>query len=160
MEGVICMAKKKSKNRKRNPIPKRQRRLAAQLKKRGINARTISAPPGTLKMSEVIIEFLEPYQEHATTYEAQQKLTMIGLIAWNASLLPEDEAPAMIDNSIKVLPRAVREEMIGIIEEMMERKKKHFAKFTRPVVDYHLTDDGDEWHLSVASLATIPNDGI
>jgi len=154
------MAKKKGKNRKRDPIPKRQRHLAAQLKKSGIKAKTISAPPGTLKMSEVIIEFLEPYQEHATTYEAQQKLTTVGLIAWNASLLPKDKAQAMIDNSIKALPRVVREDMIGVIEEMMERKKKHFAEFTRPVIDYHLTDDGDEWHLSVASFeTTIPKDG-
>ena len=68
MKGAICMAKKRSKKRKRNPVPRRQRSLAAQLKKRGIKTKTISAPPGTLKMSEVIIEFLEPYQEDATTY--------------------------------------------------------------------------------------------
>lgn len=160
IKGAICMAKKKGKKRKRNPVPRRQRSLAAQLKKRGIKTKTISAPPGTLKMSEVIIEFLEPYQEHATTYEAQKKLTTVGLIAWNASLLSEDKAQAMIDNIIEAQPRAVREEMNGVIEEMMERKKKHFAEYTRPVIDYHLADDGDEWHLSVASFSeTIPKDG-
>ena len=159
MKGAICMAKKKGRNRKRNPIPKRQRHLAAQLKKRGIKAKTISAPPGTLKMSEVIIEFLEPYQEYATTYEAQRKLTTVGLIAWNASLLSEDKARAMIDNIIKAQPRAVREEMVGVIEGLMERKKKHFAEYMRPVIDYHLADDGDEWHLSIASLETIHKDG-
>jgi hypothetical protein len=156
MKGAICMAKKKSKKRKRNPIPKRQRPLAAQLKRRGIKAKTISASPGTLKMSEVIIEFLEPYQEYATTYETQRILTMLGLSAWNASLLSEDEAQAMIDDITKAQPRAVRKKMIGIIEELMERKKKYFAEYTRPVIDYHLADDGDEWHLSVASLETMP----
>ena len=152
------MAKKKGKKRKRTPIPKKQRALAAQLKKSGINAKTINAPPGTLKMSEVIIEFLKPYQKYATTYEAQKRLTTVGIIAWNASLLSEDEAQAMIDKTTKAQPRAVREEMIEFIEELMERKKKHFAIYTRPVIDYHLADDGDEWHLSVASLETIPKD--
>lgn len=152
--------KKKNRNRKGNPVPRRQRPLAAQLKERGIKAKTISAPPGTLKMSEVIIEFLKPYQDYATTYEAQRKLITVGLIAWNASLLSEDKAQAMIDKITKDHPRAVREEMIGVIEELMERKKKHFAKYTRPVIDYHLADDGDEWHLSVASFSeTMPKDG-
>jgi len=41
----------------------------------------------------------------------------------------------------------------------VERKKKHFEEYKRPIVDYKLEDDGDEWRLSVASWQEIPKNG-
>ncbi len=41
--------------------------------------------------------------------------------------------------------------MRGIIEELIERKNKHFAEHTRTIMDYQVTETRNGFHLSVAS---------
>ncbi len=47
-------------------------------------------------MSEVLLDFIEPYRSFADTDEAVEKLVIIGITAWNVSMLPEDERDATI----------------------------------------------------------------
>jgi hypothetical protein len=108
-----------------------------------------------VKMSDIIIQFIKPYNDLAQTYEAQMKLVTVAIIAWNASLLPEDKARAMIDRVLDNLPLAEGEHTMDVIKQLMERKKRYFADYKRPVMDFQLTEDEDEFHLSVASLASV-----
>ena len=47
--------------------------------------------PGMRKMSETLLEFLEPYRELADTDEATERLIALGALAWNLALRPADE---------------------------------------------------------------------
>ena len=69
-------------------------------------------------MSEVIMDFIEPYMESADTYEAQDRLISIAVLAWNASLLPEDRAQKVIDEAMvgQSLSDSTREMALGIIK--------------------------------------------
>src|SRR5688572_8954747 len=42
---------------------------------------------GMRKMSEVLLEFADPYLEHAHSFEDQQKTLTFAVIAWNLSLM-------------------------------------------------------------------------
>ena len=145
------MAKKSKKPHTRN----KHKPLATHVKESGFKGKVMSAPGGMVKMSDIIIQFIEPYNDLAQTYEAQMKLITVAIIAWNASLLPEDRGKAMIDKVLVNLPLAERGQTMDVIRQFMERKKRYFADYKRPVVDYQLTEDKDEFHLSVASLASI-----
>ena len=148
------MAKRKVK-KKRRKTPDRYKPLVSKLQSKGLldKVKVRYEPSGVAKMSEVVIDFIEPYVEYAETYEAYQKLVMVAIVAWNTTLLPEKKQKAMVKKMIKSLslPRSDARDMKGIIEELIERKNKHFAEHTRTIVDYQVTETRDGFHLSVAS---------
>ena len=67
-----------------------------------------------------------------------------------------DQISFMVKKMIKSLslPRSDARDTKGIIEELIERKNKHFAEHTRTIVDYQVTETRDGFHLSVASTLT------
>ncbi len=118
-------------------------------------SRVVYEPAGREKMSAVLEDFVEPYRDTASTEDEFRKLLLLGSLAWNAALLPEDERRAMIEETLKAgMSRgdeadlaAVRE----IVEWLVRRKLEHFAANQRAIVSFELTDTGDGFHLSVAS---------
>src|SRR3954471_12797318 len=64
-------------------------------------SKVVYEPAGREKMSEVLEEFIEPYSDLADTDEAFEKLLNLGVLAWNAALLPEDERQAIIDKTVE-----------------------------------------------------------
>jgi hypothetical protein len=105
-------------------------------------------------MSAVVWDFIDPYMEYATTYEALGKLIALAILAWNASMLPDDKAKAMVERVVDSQPLSKfdREMMIGTVEDLIERKKKHFAHYTADILDYKLTETEDEFRLAVVSF--------
>ena len=112
-------------------------------------------PAGREKMSEVLEDFVEPYMEFADTEDNFRKLLNLGILAWNAALLPEDQMSAMIDETLGAgLPGASpadRADAREFIELLIQRKKKHFAANRRAIISFEVTDTGDGFHLLVAS---------
>lgn len=112
-------------------------------------------PAGREKMSEVLEDFVEPYMEFADTEDGFRKLLNLGMLAWNAALLPEDQGSAIIDETLgAALPGASRVNRTSareFIELLIQRKKKHFAANRRAIISFKVTDTGDGYHLSVAS---------
>ena len=150
------MASRKSKKdaRKRDGLPKRLFK-----RERGPavppGSRVVYDPPGREKMSEVLEDFVAPYRELADTEDAFRRLLDLGMFAWNAALLPEDERRAMIDDLLRTGfsrgSEAGRTEARELIEALIRRKQKHFAANQRAIVSFELTDTGEGYHLFVAS---------
>jgi len=151
------VAKRKRKRRRRPPpLPKAHGEFVSRLEEKGLlkGRKLLYEPEGHEKMSAVVWDFMEPYMEYATTYEALGKLIVLALLAWNASILPDDEAKAAVERVVDSQPlsKSDHEMMIDVVEDMMERKKKHFAHYTTAILDYELTETEDEFHLSVVSF--------
>lgn len=112
-------------------------------------------PAGREKMSEVLEDFIEPYRDLADSEDTFRKLLLLGTLAWNAALLPEDERRAMIDEILGAgLPgasEADRAHAGELIEGLVRRKQEHFAANRRAILSFEVTDTGDGFHLSVAS---------
>ena len=110
-------------------------------------------------MSEVLMAFVEPYIESASTEEAHRKLLMLAIVAWNAALLPEEDQQDIVDKAVKAIPAAswaMRAYMKSFMSELIERKKTYFSEYTRMIIDFELTEMGEGYHLSVASTLEKP----
>ena len=159
-------SKKAERRRRRQQRRKRKRRqkplegLKRKLEQGPLQGQEfVIEPSGEVKMSEVLTAFIEPYIESASTEEAYRKLLMLAIVAWNAALLPEDDQQDMVDKAVEVMPAAswaMRAYMRAIMSELIERKKTYFSEYTRMILDFELTEMGEDYHLSVASTLEKP----
>ena len=117
--------------------------------------KVVYEPAGREKMSEVLEDFIEPYRHTAETEDDFRKLLTLGVLAWNAALLPEDQRRAMIDETLGAgFSRAsapLRAEAREFVELLVRRKEEHFAANQRAIFSFELRDTGTGFHLSVAS---------
>jgi hypothetical protein len=153
--------KRKQKKRKRRhrsqprAIPARYDKMIHRLQESGIGDHEIVyAPEQADKMSEVLLDFIEPYKQFADTTEAMHRLISMALVAWNAALLPEAEQGDSLKQISKALPADTVDDFYAIVGEMIERKNRFFSDYTRNILDYELTDTGDSYHISVISTLT------
>jgi hypothetical protein len=110
-------------------------------------------PSGETKMSEVLLEFIEPYSQYWKTTEELTKLLGVAAIAWNAALLPGSEWKEAIENAVKVAPPEIRQDMKAIVEEMMQRKETHFSHNKRMIMNYQVTMTKEGPHVTVLSTS-------
>lgn len=106
-------------------------------------------------MSEVLIEFIEPYSEFADTEEAYRKLLTLAIIAWNAFSLSEkyqqDMIQSVLDKGMSAGTEELKAGLKEIINALLVRKKMYFSEYTRRIIDFELTDTRKEYHITVAS---------
>lgn len=155
----MAASKKSRKSRrrrrqKRSDSPKRSDSLKSRLQEGPLRGReVVVAPVGDVKMSEVLWSFVEPYREFADTEETLLKLLTLAFLAWNATLLPEEKRPDMVDKVFEALPpdEELRAGLKGIVDELIERKERYFSRYNRPIIDFELQDRGRDYHLTVLS---------
>lgn len=120
----------------------------------------ITGPKGEVKMSEVLKAFVEPYVDFARNRVQRERLISIAVIAWNLSLMPEDKRQTALDQSIEAGLEGndplVKQDIREMIDDLIARKLKLFAKNKRFIVDFQLQDTGKAFHLSVASTLENP----
>jgi hypothetical protein len=112
-------------------------------------------PAGTAKMSEVILQFAEPFKDNNGLIP--RAMLEIAIILWNASFMPKEMQRKALDDVINVFPeenREARREMFLIAHMLLERKKQYFSDNQRMIMDYHITESADSIHLDVVS--TVP----
>jgi hypothetical protein len=153
------MASRKSKKDKRNKdrLPKRlfKRERGPAIPAIPPGSRVVYEPSGREKMSDVLDDFIEPYLTVADNEDAYRKLLNLGVLAWNAALLPEDQRRTVIEKTLREgLPgssKADQAQAQAFIETLIRRKEERFAANQRAIISFVLTDTGDGFHLSVAS---------
>jgi hypothetical protein len=116
-------------------------------------SKIVVQPSGQTKMSEVLLEFLEPYSQYWKTKEDLTKLVGVAVIAWNAALVAGNERKELIENAVKVAPPEIRQDMKTIVEEMIQRKETHFAHNKRMVMNYQVTMTKEGPHVTVLSTS-------
>ncbi len=153
------MATKRKKRKRRKQPPKRYAKIISKMKEKGTfdGRKILYEPKGEVKMSEVMIDFIDPYTTHTETYDAYNKLVMLAIMAWNAALLPRNERKTLLDRSISKMPisRTEKKELRRLLGVLIERKDKHFADYTRTIMDYQITETKNNFHLSIASSLAI-----
>jgi hypothetical protein len=115
---------------------------------------TVDETSDGVRMSAVLEEFIAPFF-HAVEAdrEAFDKLLTIAAAAWNIALLPAESRETHTQQLLETLPQDVREDTRAIIDDLIARKEAHFPEYKRIIVDYEVTDAGDEYQLVVASTA-------
>jgi hypothetical protein len=111
------------------------------------------------KLSAALLDFVEPFRKDAPTDEAFKKLIALAVIAWNATILPEDKRKELIDATINGIVTMAGEEWRKDAENSMamliKHKERYFADDKRLIVDYRLTETNKEYRLAVASFVPV-----
>ena len=140
--------KKKQKRQQKKRRPGRQGPVQVAIPP---NTVLVHAPPGEVKMSEVLLEFIEPYSNDWTTAEQLKKLLSVATIAWNAALLPASGRAEILQKMGDKLPPEDLQPMRAIIEEMIARKLTRFANNHRFILDYQVAMTPSGPHVTVMS---------
>ncbi len=148
---------KKQKQARQQQQTNPEQRIRNRLEKVGLGGRRIIRnPPGEIKMSKVLRQFVEPYWHIPNTEEAMRQLLTTALVAWNTALQPEENRADNLKQIAAALPEEARKYFYPIVEEMIERKNKYFAEYDRMILDFELIDRGDDYHITVMSWIPSP----
>lgn len=106
------------------------------------------------KLSAVILEFARPLTENVDDAHFRTAITL-AVLCWNLALLPDDEQERERRSAVRVMakngPAEFVEEADAWTRTLVDRKKRLFGHDRRMVVTYTVEDDGDGFHLYVAS---------
>jgi hypothetical protein len=116
-------------------------------------AKYVVNPKGEISLSDAISQLIEPYRDDAPDYQSFRTLVTFACTAWNASILPPEKREEMLEKMLAVLPpkKENRIETLGLVKELMDRKKKLFPKVSRMIVEFKVTDLGNDFHIAIAS---------
>lgn len=140
---------KRRKRKQRNPAESLKAELTKNLPLGG--SKIVVQASGETKMSEVLLEFVEPYSQSWKTREDLSKLLGIAVIAWNAALLPGNERKEIMEDALKAVPHEIRQDMKAIIDGLIQRKDKHFAHNKRFIMNYQVTMTREGPHVTTLS---------
>ena len=156
MSAPKSLAKRQKLERKRNR--KQQARRRQKQKSDGVREACSSfdfGAPGGVRMSDILQRFVRPLMDDVEGEDAYRRLLTLAMLAWNAALVPEARQQEMVDDVLgKAMDGASQEQQAGcreIVSRLIERKEKYFFMYRRPILNFHLTDLGDEYHLAVIS---------
>jgi hypothetical protein len=120
----------------------------------------VVAPAGEVKMSDVLTDFVAPYESSAGTGDGYRVLLTMGMLAWNASFLPSHEQEKMVNELLaNALPTATYQERLElkrVVHALIDRRQSAFAQHKRLILSFDWKDTGDGYHLSVASTLDEP----
>ncbi|HET6428788.1 MAG TPA: hypothetical protein VFJ30_10285 [Phycisphaerae bacterium] len=105
--------------------------------------------PGLRKLSEVIIELVEPYME-AFTPESVEMLIELGIVAWNLANLPPRQRRKTKAKTLRGFP-GPRRDVEAFLDELIERKESLFPEDRRFAMDYTYTPGKAGGYLQVLS---------
>ena len=109
---------------------------------------------GAGKLSAVILEFARPLTENVDDDQFSTAITL-AILCWNVALLPDDdqerELSLLRTKMAKDKPAWWVRDLEGWTRQLVDRKKKLFGHDRRMVVNYTITNEGDDLHLYVVS---------
>jgi len=115
---------------------------------------TVINPKGEISISDAISKIITPYRDTAPNYDAFNKLVTMACTAWNAAILPADQRDKMLADLSALMPdKQSREDFTEIIAELMRRKNRFYPGVNRMIVKFKVTDQGDDYHIAVASTS-------
>jgi hypothetical protein len=148
------MARTKNKRHKKDSKPLLENFMQKVASKKGKRKYQIN-PKGKISMSDAITQIIEPFADDAPDFRSMQNLVTYACAAWNISVSTDDEQSAVNTLFAKLpIKQKERNETLALLHALIERKKKLFPDVTRKIVDFKVTDRGDDFHIAVAS--TLP----
>ncbi len=116
------------------------------------NAKVIwGAPPGGRKMSEVLMEFIEPFGLEWTTLDELKKTVAIAALAWNAGFMSKKERSQCVQDITEPLPQDLRPGFAALFERMIDWKLTRYASNTRMILNFDVSMTPEGPHLDVIS---------
>ncbi len=147
-----------AKNKKDNSGSSILQNLMREVKSETGFTKTLVNPKGEVSISDAISKIIAPYRNAAQDYESFHKLVTVACAAWNASILPVAERESMLTDMRKLMPdQQSREDFTAIAKDLMKRKNRLYPQVNRMIIQFKVTDRGNDFHIAIAS--TMENKG-
>jgi hypothetical protein len=142
-------SRKKERRRQKRSLREAARRI---MSKSAINGETvILAGDESRKMSESILHLAEPLLEHSMD---EERALSLAAIAWNLSLIPEDERGPMLEKLLRQAAETDPEIERGLrvlLKDLVERKLELYPDDRRMILGHELAQTGEDMMLNVVS---------
>lgn len=117
------------------------------------NVRLVPSPPGMPKMSELIVELIDPFADACDDDPAAiRNLVMLGATAWNAAVYGPEKGASLVKGLVETFPPADRSTGAAILASLILRKEELFPDDRRIVYDFQVRNTEDGPRIQVASL--------
>ena len=142
------------KKKERRKVKKVQKNAAVKIaKERSVpESSVIVEPRGVDKMSEIILDFAEPFLEFVDNEKA---ILTLAMAAWNIAIFPEEDRDAKIDELvIKCFPQddpQPLEVIKAVVGRLITRKLKLYPDNKRILLGYEFIESGNRRMLNVMS---------
>jgi hypothetical protein len=111
----------------------------------------VDADPGIVKISGIILELCKEYLDKVETDKRRESIISLTCMAWNLSFLEENDRKkeiSTIASKLKIdfdIQASLRE----ILTDLAQKKLKHYSLDNRYILDYQISDLGDNFHLNI-----------
>ena len=112
---------------------------------------SVDKPRSGVKLSEALLEFLEPFTDGMEGEEEWKKVVGIGVIAWNAALLPWDSVLTSLQDFCDSIAHPDPKTLKAVLLDLVDRKLSFFAEDKRMVLRYEVSMTEKGPFLSVVS---------
>lgn len=127
-------------------------RFAQEFKAEHKNTEQRIHPSGEISMSDAISLLVKPYLEDFPDLASFEVLVSFACLAWNMTNLPAKERQAQLNEMIATAPDLEsRVESLALVMDLMEKKEMLFPDVKRMIVKYKVTEQGKDFHISIAS---------
>jgi hypothetical protein len=111
-------------------------------------------PSGQVKMSDVLMDFVAPFEDSWQTPDELRKLLTVAVIAWNAAIAPLEKGLDLLHDTAETVPPHLRADFAGLVVELIRRKLQYFADNRRFVLDFKLIPlpDGEPYLTVMSTL--------
>ena len=142
-----------ARKRKKKKVSPMLEALADKIISKGRADKFLFNPKGEISMSDAISQIIKPYANDAPDYNSFNNLVTFACIAWNTSVLPEDQRNEALGKMVDVIPGKMEDrfDTLALLTELMERKRKLFPNIRRMIMEYKVTDRGNDFHIAIAS---------
>jgi len=106
---------------------------------------------GRRKMSESILHLAEPLLDLSMD---EEKAVSLATIAWNLSLVPNDERGSTLEKLLRPVAEKdpeMEREMRGMLKDLVERKLELYPDDRRMILGHEIAGAGDDIMLNVVS---------
>ncbi len=108
-------------------------------------------------MSEVLLEFVEPWFDGQMPVDALRNLVGMAVLAWNAALMPAAEQDDFMQKFAAGVEPELRATATAVFQQMVQRKLAQFASNQRAIFDFQVTMTRDGPHIDVLASVTWPH---
>jgi hypothetical protein len=94
---------------------------------------------------------IAPYRDTNLTRQRYEALVGTAATAWNLSLLPASERQHALNEALRSAKRRDAKSIAELIARLVERKEALFPDDDRAVVDWEISESGEQYQLIVMS---------
>ncbi len=143
------MPGKRRTKRRSSPLERFSREFASEHS----NVEVRIEPSGEISVSDAISRLIEPYGQDADDLDSFRTLVSFACVAWNLSILPRQEDDQLMEELMALTQADVEDslEMLALVNELMDRKNTFFPDVNRLIMDWKVTEQGEDFHIPIAS---------